>query len=299
MKREVLQPLAAIGATLAVAAAVGLAGSQGSIEVGGLPLFAICVGVAFVIQWAAFIPAYGLQTEHFFDLTGSLTYLTLTLGAVLVSGTRDARSLLIAVLVGIWALRLGTFLFVRVRSAGSDRRFAAIKPRFALFLMTWTLQGLWVSITLGAGLAAITSTHRAPLGWIGAAGLLLWVAGFGIEVVADRQKSAFRESPENSNRFIRHGLWAWSRHPNYFGEILLWVGVALLAAPALSGWQRVTLISPLFVYLLLTRISGVPMLEGRANRKWGEDPEYQAYRRSTPSLLMRPPRRAALPSSSS
>ena len=122
------------------------------------------------------------------------------------------------------------------------------------------------------------------------AGLALWVGGFLFEVVADRQKSAFRAKPENAQRFIRDGLWAWSRHPNYFGEIVLWCGIALMALPVLQGWQYATLISPLFVVLLLTKISGVRMLEARGRKQWGDDPDYQAYVRSTPMLLPRPPR---------
>ena len=116
------------------------------------------------------------------------------------------------------------------------------------------------------------------------------VLGFGIEVVADAQKKRFRSRPENADRFVRSGLWAWSRHPNYFGEIVLWFGVAMIATPALQGWQYVTLLSPVFVTLLLTRVSGVPLLEERADAKWGGDPEYEAYKASTPVLVMRPPR---------
>jgi steroid 5-alpha reductase family enzyme len=246
--------------------------------------------LAFAIQWAAFVPAYVRQTEHFFDLTGSATYLGMLAVALLLQGTPDTRSLLIAGAVTIWASRLGLFLFTRVRKDGFDRRFTAAKPHLTRFLMYWTLQGLWVFLTLGAGLAAMTSGNRVPIGWIGAGGVLLWVAGFAIETLADRQKRLFRADPANRDRFIHHGLWAWSRHPNYFGEVVLWVGIALIAAPAMSGWQRLTLISPIFVYLLLTRISGIPLLEAHADRKWAEDRDYERYKQSTPLLILRPPR---------
>jgi steroid 5-alpha reductase family enzyme len=111
--------------------------------------------------------------------------------------------------------------------------------------------------------------------------------GFALEAVADQQKRRFRERPENAGRFIATGLWAWSRHPNYFGEILLWTGVALVALPALDGWQLATLLSPVFVTLLLTRVSGVPLLEERADARWGDDPEYLAYKKRTPLLVPR------------
>ena len=121
-------------------------------------------------------------------------------------------------------------------------------------------------------------------------GIIVWLAGFAIEVIADQQKSAFKNNPENAGRFITSGLWAWSRHPNYFGEIVLWTGIAIIALPVLSGWRWVMLISPVFVVLLLTRVSGIPLLEARARKRWGEDETFQAYTRDTPVLIPRPPR---------
>ena len=274
-------------AVLLIAAGLMWAGSQGSAKAGGFPVFALCLILAFAIQWIVFIPAYLRRTEKFFDLTGSLTYITLMLLALLLSLSFDARSLLLAVLVIIWAARLGTFLFMRIRAAGEDRRFREIKQSFARFLLTWTIQGLWVSFTLAAALAAVTSSLQPDLGIPALIGLLVWIAGFSIEVIADQQKSRFKASPENAGKFIRSGLWSRSRHPNYFGEILLWIGIAIIALPVLRGWQYVTLISPLFVTLLLTRISGVPLLEKRADEKWGGQPDYEAYKANTPVLVPR------------
>ncbi len=289
-KRE-RSSLVAVPVVIVIAALVAVAGSQGGATVGGFPVFALCVVLVFAVQWLAFTPAYLLQTERFFDLTGGLTYIGATVVAVLLSSAADARALLLAAMVVIWAARLASYLFLRIRRSGADTRFAAIKPSWPRFLITWTLQGLWVTLTLSATLAAITSTVRVPLGTLTAIGLLLWVAGMALEVTADRQKSAFRADPANKGRFIQSGLWSWSRHPNYFGEILLWVGVAVVALPTLRGWQWVTLISPVFVALLLLRVSGVPMLEKAADEKWGGLPEYEAYKRRTPVLVPRPPRK--------
>jgi len=290
MPRSSAQSWIAIGAILAVASSMAWAGSQGGALVRGVPIFALCGLIAFAINWAAFVPAWVFQTEHYFDLTGSLTYLALVSIGIGLTGAADSRAWLLTLLVSVWALRLGSFLFLRIREDGSDGRFDPIKPDFARFLMTWTLQGLWVFLTLSCALAAITSVEKAPLDWMAAAGATLWLVGFGIEVIADAQKRAFRADPARRDRFIRHGLWAWSRHPNYFGEITLWIGIALVALPALSGWQLATLISPLFVFVLLTRISGIPLLESRAKKRWGDDPEYRAYKARTPVLIPRPPR---------
>jgi steroid 5-alpha reductase family enzyme len=280
--------LIALPFVILVGLGIALAGSQGGASVFGIPLFAFSVGLAFLIQWLAFIPAYLLQTEKFFDLTGGITYITVTIISVLLSPVVDGRSILLLVLVVVWATRLGTFLFRRIQKAGKDARFDELKPSFIRFLTTWTLQGLWVTFTLAAALAAITTTTRKELGLFALIGFLIWVFGFAIEAVADSQKSRFRADPENKGKFINTGLWARSRHPNYFGEIVLWIGVAVIALPILRGWQWVTLISPVFVALLLTRISGVPMLEKRADEKWGGQEDYEAYKLRTPVLIPRP-----------
>jgi steroid 5-alpha reductase family enzyme len=289
MNEENRRALLALPVVILVAIGLAWAGSQRSASAFGVPIFALAVGLAFLIQWLVFIPSYVFQTERFYDLTGSFTYITVTLTAVLLSPITDGRSLLLLALVVIWAGRLGTFLFRRVLKAGKDARFDELKVSFLRFLNTWTLQGLWVSFTLAAALAAITGSTRRPLGLFALVGFLVWAMGFAIEVVADAQKSRFRSVPENKGKFIHTGLWAWSRHPNYFGEIVLWIGVAIITLPVLRGWQWVTLISPVFVTLLITRVSGIPILEKRADEKWGGQADYEAYKASTPVLIPRPP----------
>ena len=266
---------------------VALAGSQGGASIAGMPLFAVSVGLAFLIQWLAFIPAYLLQTEKFFDLTGSITYISVTAIAIIFGTGVDGRSILLATLVIIWAIRLGMFLFRRIQKAGKDDRFDEIKPSFIRFLNVWTIQGLWVTFTLAAALVAITTANKKELDIFAILGLLVWIIGFAIEVAADSQKSRFNANPDNKGRFIQTGLWSRSRHPNYFGEIMLWVGIAMIALPVLHGWQWVALISPLFVTLLLTRVSGVPLLEKKADKKWGGQDEYETYKKKTPILIPR------------
>lgn len=262
-----------------------MAGSQGSSQVAGIPVFALLVGLAFLIQWLVFIPAYLQQTEKFFDLTGSLTYITLSTLALLLSAGVDSRGFLVWALVVIWAARLGSFLFNRIKKAGKDDRFDEIKPSFIRFLNVWTIQGLWVTFTLIAALITITTANRKELDLFALAGFIVWVFGFSLEVVADYQKSRFNADPKNRGKFIKTGLWSRSRHPNYFGEIVLWVGVMIIALPILQGWQWIALISPVFVTLLLTRVSGVPLLEKKADQKWGGQPDYEVYKKSTPVLI--------------
>lgn len=291
MEKPERTALLALPLILLVAAGVGWAGSQDGAAVGGVPVFTLSVGLAFVIQWLAFIPAYLLQSERFYDLTGSLTYMAVTATAVALGPEIDARSLVLLAVVVIWAARLGGYLLRRIRKAGKDDRFDEIKPSFPRFLIAWTTQGLWVTLTLAAALAAITTSEREQLGALSFVGLAVWVVGIGIEATADYQKSRFRADPASKGRFIRSGLWSWSRHPNYFGEIVLWVGVALIAVPVLHGWQWVTLISPVFVAFLLIRVSGIPMLERKADGKWGGQEDYEDYKAGTSVLVPLPPKK--------
>ncbi len=253
----------------------------------GLSIFASGALMAFIVQWIALIPAYWLKTEHFYDLTGGATYLAVVIFAFMQSEQHDLRSIILTCLIVIWATRLSTFLFLRVRKQGSDSRFDDIKLNFWRFSIAWTVQGLWVLITAGAAIAAISSSQKADFGWIGAFGLLLWLIGFTMEAVADNQKRVFKQQKNSHNEFIHTGLWARSRHPNYFGEILLWIGVAIIAYPALYQWQLVTLISPLFVILLLTKISGISLQEQQANERWSDNTDYQDYKKRTPVLIPR------------
>jgi steroid 5-alpha reductase family enzyme len=287
MKKADLRALITFPILIGIGFLFAYLGSQGGNSAFGIPLFALLVGLAFFIQWLIFIPAFLMQTEKIFDLTGSITYISLIAIAVIFSTGVDGRSILLAVLVVIWAIRLGTFLFRRINKAGKDDRFDAIKPSFIRFLNVWTIQGLWVTFTAAAALVAITTTNRKELDLFAIIGLLVWIFGFSIEIVADSQKSRFSANPENKRKFIQTGLWARSRHPNYFGEIMIWIGIAIIALPVLQGWQWVALISPVFVTLLLTLVSGIPLLEKKADQKWGGHEDYEAYKKRTPVLIPR------------
>ncbi len=290
MRKEDQQVLIAIPFSVLIAIGMAWAGSRGGYSVAGIPIFAVGVAIAFLIQWLAFLPAYLKHTQAFYDLIGSVTNISVILISILLIPAMDFRAWLLAGLVILWAARLGYFLVARVRQDGEDRRFQEIKISFLRFLLAWTMQGLWVTFTLAAALAAITSESKAPLDILAGIGFLVWLAGFAIEVVADHQKRIFKSRPENKDRFIHTGLWAWSRHPNYFGEIVLWIGVAIIAFPDLQGWQYMTLVSPVFVALLLTKISGIPMLEAHADQKWGGRPDYEAYKAGTSVLVPWPPK---------
>jgi steroid 5-alpha reductase family enzyme len=291
MNKAELEAWIALPIIFSLGGLLAWAGSDGGQTYAHFPVYAWCVALAFGIQILAFVPAFLKQSEKFYDLTGSLTYLSVLATALVLTADFAPVSVLLSSLIAIWALRLGSFLFMRIQAVGEDSRFNEIKPSFVRFLMTWTLQGLWVSFSLAAALAAITSVHKSLPGIWEGVGTLVWLLGFGIEALADKQKNDFRKNQENAGTFIQSGLWAWSRHPNYFGEIVLWCGIALIAIPHLQGWQWFSLISPVFITLLLTRISGVPMLEAKSDQRWGGQADYEAYKAHTSVLILRPPKK--------
>lgn len=257
---------------------------------GGISLFVIAALIAFGVNWLAYIPATIMKTEKFYDLTGAITYLSVIIILSIFAAPLDWRAMIVGAFVIIWALRLGSFLFMRIHRDGKDIRFDEIKINPMRFLVAWTLQGTWVFLTSASALAIITSASRASLDIFAYVGMAVWGIGFAIEVIADAQKKAFRANPDNKGKFINVGLWSWSRHPNYFGEITLWTGITIMSLPLLSGLQWVTLISPLFVILLLTKISGIPTLQRSAKKRWGDDKDYQDYVKNTSLLIPMPPK---------
>lgn len=284
--------------TVAVASVVALVAGNGVVHVGGQPITLWIAALCFALNWAAFIPAARWRTEGFYDATGSLTFLAVVavaLGAVVGSGIPlEGARVMPALLVVIWTLRLGAFLVRRVHRAGKDGRFDELKQQPARFFVAWTLQALWSFLTSFAAVLLITKVTPASL-WSPTmiTGVCVWCMGFGIEVIADAQKAAFAAAPANRGRFIQRGLWAWSRHPNYFGEILLWVGIFMSGVEAYTGGEWIAAISPAFVTLLLVGVSGIPLLEARADARWGTDPAYQAWKQATPVLIPRPPRKSS------
>ena len=248
--------------------------------------FLICMAV--LIQFAIFLPSFIFQTEKFYDLTGSLTFISVTSIAYFSLDNPSTIDTILYLYVIIWAGRLGIFLFRRINKDGKDERFDKAKKKFFWFLQYWMGQAAWVVFTAGASILAILSPVEAELEVIAYIGIFLWWSGFLIEVISDYQKRKFRETSDPNTEFISTGLWARSRHPNYFGEITLWVGMAVISLSSLSGIEYVTaVVSPFFVYLLLRKAEGVPMLERIADERYGELSDYQEYKANTPVLMMK------------
>ena len=257
-------------------------------EILGFNSFKFLISMAVLIQFVIFLPSFLFQTEKFYDLTGSLTYISVTSIAYFSLDNPSTIDTILYLYVIVWAGRLGIFLFRRINKDGKDERFDKAKKKFFWFLQYWMGQAAWVVFTAGASILAILSPVEAELEVIAFIGIFLWWSGFLIEVISDYQKRKFRETSDPKTEFISTGLWARSRHPNYFGEITLWVGMAVISLSSLSGIEYVTaIVSPLFVYLLLRKAEGVPMLERIADERYGELSDYQEYKANTPVLMMK------------
>ena len=267
---------------LSFAISYGIAHLTGSVIVKNAVL------LAYVIHWIAYIPAYIFQTEKFYDLTGSVTYLSVVWFVFLStyqSISLNFGNLILVLLISIWTIRLGLFLFMRIHKAGEDKRFRTIKTSASQFFMTFTISGLWVTLCSMCALVAISSPEGLVMNALTYIGIILFIIGFGIEIVADNQKTAFRSIEANKDSFITSGLWSKSRHPNYFGEVLLWFAIAVISFSSLEGLQLITLISPIFTYILLVYVSGVRMLEDMNDKKWADDEQYKSYKKNTPMLF--------------
>ena len=257
-------------------------------EILGFNSFKFLISMAVLIQFVIFLPSFLFQTEKFYDLTGSLTYISVTSIAYFSLENPSTIDTILYLYVIVWAGRLGIFLFRRINKDGKDERFDKAKKKFFWFLQYWMGQAAWVVFTAGASILAILSPVEAELEVLAFIGIFLWWSGFLIEVISDYQKRKFRETSDPKTEFISTGLWARSRHPNYFGEITLWVGMAVISLSSLSGIEYVTaVVSPLFVYLLLRKAEGVPMLERIADERYGELSDYQEYKANTPVLMMK------------
>lgn len=256
--------------------------------------------VAFLVNWIAFIPANYLQTEKFFDLTGSITYVSCTIFSLVLGAapvfdgdgwTFSKRSIIQSAFTIVWAVRLGTFLFARIKKDSKDKRFDEIKINPPRFFAVWTIQGTWVTLT-ALSVFVVNSYGKSydekDLGVTDYVGYAIWLVGFAIEVVSDKQKGWFAANPANKGKWIDEGLWFYSRHPNYFGEITLWLGQFIAASATFTNAQWGCAISPVFVYCLLMFLSGVPMLESRGLEKWGDDPQYLLYLKNTSVLVILP-----------
>ena len=275
--------------TILIPSSLSLLISDNSISINGYPVLLYCVLISFTIHLIIFIPSAIMKNEKFYDFTGMIAYLSIIIFAIqqkyIQIHSIDIYSLVLSLLISIWTLRLGIFLFYRVLKVGEDIRFKDVKNNALQFFVWFSISSLWVSLTAMAAMNVITSKNYNQDLTLLYIGTIIWIIGFLFEIISDYQKIKFKNNALNKNKFIDSGLWSISRHPNYFGEIILWIGIYIITLPSTSGLEYLGIISPLFVIILLNKVSGINLLEASADKKWGLSNEYQKYKKITPRLI--------------
>ena len=245
--------------------------------------------IALAVNGAFFAFAAARRTDVVTDLSYSLTFALLAV-VLLFAGAAEPVQLVASLLVVVWAARLGIYLFRRIMRTKVDHRFDRMRDQPLRFARFWLLQAITVAVVMLPVSYLLDQDDPPGLGVWSIAGAAVWLVGLPVEAFADAQKSAFRAKEENRGRFVANGLWRYSRHPNYFGEMLVWWGLFLYAVPVLHGAAFALVIGPVFITLLLLFVSGIPLLEKSADEKYGSDGAYRDYKRRTSILVPLPPR---------
>jgi len=245
------------------------------------------LAVSIIINLTMFVIAYYLKTDKLTDISYAVTFIVLAVSG-LISANGTLPSTILTVMICIWALRLGIYLLQRIRKIGKDKRFDGRRENFWSFLGFWLLQGVTVWIVMLPSNLFFTNEPKS-ISVLSVVGIVVWLVGLAIETIADYQKYSFINDIKNKGKWIDIGIWKYSRHPNYFGEIMLWFGVYLFTLSGLNTVQSlIGLIGPLYIAVLLIFVSGVPLLEKSADKKWGDNKDYQDYKRRTSVLILLP-----------
>ena len=259
-----------------------------SVDNNELDFFKKIISLIFGLQLTGFIPSFYLKSEKYYDLFGGVSFISsiflMLFLKIRITNDLSTREIILASCVLLWTIRLSFFLFQRVKRVGKDVRFDNLKFSFSKFLLAWMTQGLWVFICLLPILVVFSSPTSNDIMYLTLGGLLYFF-GLLIEIIADYQKTIHNKLNNKKREFISSGLWSKSRHPNYFGEFLIWTGITIICFPVFSGFKYLALITPIFIYFLLNNISGVNLLEERAKEKWGNNPEYVKYLKNTPKFF--------------
>ena len=259
-----------------------------SVDNNELDFFKKIISLIFGLQLTGFIPSFYLKSEKYYDLFGGVSFISsiflMLFLKIRITNDLSTREIILASCVLLWTIRLSFFLFQRVKRVGKDVRFDNLKLSFSKFLLAWMTQGLWVFICLFPILVVFSSPTNNEITYF-AFGSLTYLIGLVIEIIADYQKTIHNKLNNKKRKFISSGLWSKSRHPNYFGEFLIWTGITIICFPVFSGFKYLALITPIFIYFLLNYISGVNLLEERATEKWGNNPEYVKYLKTTPRFF--------------
>lgn len=249
--------------------------------------YAISFALALGINLLMFVPAYFFKTDKLTDISYGLSFIIVAM-LLFWGSAQDLGHILLLLMIALWSARISLYLFIRIRKMKRDKRFDGMRENFFSFLKFWILQGVTVWVVLLSA-TAYFSVSGSTLTTFSYVGLFVWAVGLLIETIADYQKYTFINNEENKGKWIESGLWKYSRHPNYFGEITHWFGIFLFVVPVLSGASvGVAFLSPLYIAILIIFVSGIPKLEKGADKRWGDNPDYQTYKKQTSILIPLP-----------
>ncbi len=242
--------------------------------------FLVSIGINIIM----FVPAFIFKTDKLTDISYSITFAVLAVFGYTQS-TQTYLHKIILILILLWAVRLGLFLFVRINKIGKDVRFDKMRNNFLLFLRFWLLQGSTVFVVMLTPILGFVQKNPT-IGLLSWVGIIVFMSGLIIESIADVQKIKFNSNTKNKGKWINVGIWRASRHPNYLGEMMVWVGMYLIVVASLPIIEQlVALLSPLFIIVLLLFVSGIPLLEKSAQKKWGNKKEFIKYKSEVPVLI--------------
>lgn len=244
--------------------------------------------ISLGINLLFFLLASTFKTDKFTDFTYGFTFITLVLFFLLKTQTFYLPQILLATMVVIWGIRLITYLLVRILKIKKDRRFNKIREKPLKFLQFWVFQGLAVWVILLPSIYLLNKTESMPLSLVMVLGIFVWALGLLTETVSDWQKFTFKNNPQNVGLWIQTGLWKYSRHPNYFGEILCWLGIFIFVLPTIQGISWLTIVNPIFITFILLFVSGIPLLEKSNDAKYSDNKNYWVYKKKTSILVPLP-----------
>lgn len=246
--------------------------------------------VLLVLATAGWMASLARRNANVVDQLWGFAPVAVAVTCLAVGDERTVRSWLGAAMVAMWGIRLTAHLVVRDREGDEDWRHREARARHPRFAWRSLPELFWVQLVggglvVGSPMFAVVAGGQPPLRWLDALGVVLWGLGFTVEVVADRQLARFRSDPANHGRLLDRGLWAYSRHPNYFGEALLWTGIALVGVAAGTWWA---LLSPAMVLVIVLRITGVRAMDTHLLATRGT--RYADYVRTTSPFVPLPKR---------
>lgn len=254
-------------------------------------LLALTAIITIAYQFSFFIVTYLLRFDKVTDFAGTTNFLLLAIVTLTVGGTYSTRQIVISTCVFIWGARLCAFLLYRIILWGEDRRFDDKRNNLGRLAVFWILQAIWVW-TVSLPVTIVNSKTEAQtkgivaLDWVG---WCVFAVGLILEATADQQKLIYKQKEESKGRWTDVGVWSWSRHPNFFGEMIIWWGLYLSAVNQFEGGEHAAIASPIFITLLLMFVSGVPILEQNMDKRYGAREDFKLYKRRTSVLFMIPP----------